>query len=212
MTKKSLFAFTFAVAGMFLLGVAPTQTALAAAPPSQPGAAPVARVLIIDLRRAVAVSKVGQSIQSQVNALKQQAQSELNGEAKGLQTEKQQLDQQSAILAADVKARKAKDFQARVAAFEKKLQARGQLIQGGMLKANREVEEALGPILQGIMQERQATIMLDRSAVLLAPNAIDVTAVVVQRLDMKMPAVKVELTPLPPGVAQAAAQQQAQQQ
>ena len=81
-----------------------------------------------------------------------------------------------------------------------------------MLKANRQVEDALGPILQGIMQERQATVLLDRTAVLLAPNAIDVTGVVVQRLDMKMPTVKVELTPLPPGLAQAAAQQQAQQQ
>jgi Skp family chaperone for outer membrane proteins len=211
MTKKSLFTRTFMVAVMFLFAAATTQSAYAAAPAAS-GAAPVARILIIDLRRAVQVSKVGQSIQSQVNALKRQAQSELNGEAQGLQREKQSLEQQSAILAADVKARRAKDFQARVASFEKKLQARGSLIQGGMLKANRQVEDALGPILQGLMQERQATVMLDRTAVLLAPNAIDVTGVVVQRLDMKMPSVKVELAPLPPGLAQAAAQQQAQQQ
>jgi Skp family chaperone for outer membrane proteins len=210
MTKKSLLTRTFMVAGMFLLAAATTQSAYAAAPAS--GSAPISRILIIDLRRAVQSSKVGQSIQTQVNALKRQAQSELNGEAQGLQREKQSLEQQAAILAADVKARRAKDFQARVASFEKKLQARGTLIQGGMLKANRQVEDALGPILQGIMQERQATVMLDRTAVLLAPNAIDVTGVVVQRLDMKMPSVKVELTPLPPGLAQAAAQQQAQQQ
>jgi len=93
-------------------------------------------------------------------------------------------------------------------AFEKKVQERGGLIQGGMLKANQQVEEALGPILQGIMQERQATVLLDRSAVLLAPNAIDVTGVVVQRLDTKMGSVKVELAPLPPGMAAAAARQQ----
>ena len=49
------------------------------------------------------------------------------------------------------------------------------------------------------MQERQATVMLDRTAVLLAPNAIDVTDVVTQRLDMKMPTVKVQLAPPPAG-------------
>jgi Skp family chaperone for outer membrane proteins len=211
MTRKIHFTRSLLVAGIFLLGVASAQSAIAAPPPGQTGAAPAARILIIDLRRAVQASKVGQSIQDQVNTLKRQAQAELNGEAQGLQRDKQALEAQSAILAADVKARKVKDFQARVAAFEKKLNARGQLIQGGMLKANRQVEDALGPILQGVMQERQATVMLDRSAVLLAPNAIDVTAVVVQRLDMKMPSVKVELTALPPGLAQAAAQQQAQQ-
>jgi outer membrane protein len=206
MNKKSVIARTFAAAGVILLAAATAHSAYAAAPAA--GAAPAARILIIDLRRAVAASKVGQSIQSQVDTLKKQAQGELSGEAQSLQRDKAQLEQQAAILAADVKARKAKDFQARVAVFEKKLQSRGQLIQGGMLKANQQVEEALGPILQGVMQERQATVLLDRGSVLLAPNAIDVTSVVVQRLDLKMPTVKVEPAPLPPGMAQAAARQQ----
>ena len=209
MTKLSIFTRTIMVAGMVLLAATTAQSAYAAAPTT--GAAPAARILIIDLRRAVAASKVGQSIQDQVNTLKNQAQSQLKGEADALRRDKAALEQQAAILAPAVKAQKAKEFEARVASFQKKLQDRGQLIQGGMLKANQQVEQALGPILQGIMQERQATVLLDRSAVLLAPNAIDVTGIVVQRLDMKMPSVKVELAPLPPGLAQAAARQQQEQ-
>lgn len=209
MTKTSILTRSFAVAGMILLAAATAQSSYATAP-APGGAAPAARILIIDLRRAIAMSKVGQSIQNQVNGLKQQAQSQLNGEAEGLKRQRAEIEQQGAILAANVKAQKLKDFQTRAQAFEKKVQERGGLIQGGMLKANQQVEEALGPILQGIMQERQATVLLDRSAVLLAPNAIDVTGIVVQRLDMKMPAVKVDLAPLPAGMAQAAARQQAQ--
>jgi Skp family chaperone for outer membrane proteins len=204
MTKTSMLTRASIVAGTILLAAATAQSSYAAAP----GAAPAARILIIDLRRAIAGSKVGQSIQGQVNDLKSQAQSTLNGEAEGLKRERAALEQQAAILAADVKARKLKDFQLRAMAFEKKVQERGGLIQGGMLKANQQVEEALGPILQGIMQERQASVLLDRSAVLLAPNAIDVTGVVVQRLDLKLPSIKVELAPLPPGMAAAAARQQ----
>lgn len=195
---------------LLFAAAAATPSAAAASPTS--GSAPIARVLIIDLRGALAASKAGQDIRRQVETLKKQAQGELKNEAEGLQHDKAELEQQSAILAPDVKARKAKAFEARVEAFQKKLNARGQLIQGGMLKANQQLEEALGPILQGIMLERQATVLLDRNAVLLAPNAIDVTGVVVQRLDLKMPSVKVELTPLPPGLAaQAAAQQQQQE-
>jgi outer membrane protein len=209
MTRNSFFTRTFVVAGMFLLAASGmVQPALAAAP----GAAPIARILIIDLRGALGASKAGQDIRRQVETLKKQAQAELKSEAEGLQRDKQQMDQQAAILAPDVKARKIREFQVRVESFQKKLNGRGQLIQGGMLKANQQLEEALGPILQGIMLERQATLLLDRAAVLLAPNAIDVTGVVVQRLDLKMPAVKVELAPLPPALAAQAAAQQAQQQ
>jgi Skp family chaperone for outer membrane proteins len=210
MTKTSLLIRSAAAAGMIFLTAATAQSAYAAAPVG--GAAPAARILIVDLRRAIAGSKVGQSIQSQVNGLKQQAQSQLNSEAEGLKRERAQIEQQGAILAANVKAQKMKDFQTRAMAFEKKVQERGGLIQGGMLKANQQVEEALGPILQGIMQERQATVLLDRGTVIIAPPGLDVTGIVVQRLDTKLQNVQVALTPLPPGLAQAAARQQAQQQ
>ncbi len=209
MTKLSLFTRTLMVAGMVLLVAMSAQSAYAAAPST--GVAPVARILIVDLRRAVTTSKVGQSIQEQVNKLKSQAQAELKGEAAALRKEKAALEQQAAILAPAVKAKKAKAFEARVASFQKKLNERGQLIQGGMLKANQKVEDALGPILRGIMQERHASVMLDRTSVLIAPPGLDVTAVVIQRLDLKMPSVKVELTPLPPGVAEAAARQREEQ-
>ena len=210
MSKKTLVTSSLAVAAMLLAATATAPAALAA--PSGTTAAPAARILIIDLRRAVGMSKVGQSIQQQVDGLKKQAQVQLNSEAESLKRDKAQLDAETAIMNASVKAQKENAWKARAMAFEKKVQERGGLIQGGMLKANQQVEEALGPILQGVMQERQATILLDRASVLLAPNAIDVTAVVVQRLDLKMPSVKVDLAQLPPALQQAAARQQAAQQ
>ncbi|GAA0572149.1 OmpH family outer membrane protein [Rhizomicrobium electricum] len=210
MSKKTLITRSLAAAAMVIAATATVPSALAAAPGT--GAAPAARILIIDLRRTVAMSKVGQSIQQQVDGLKKQAQTQLNAEAESLKRDKAQMDAQNAILAPAVKAQKENAWKARAMAFEKKVQERGGLIQGGMLKANQQVEEALGPILQGVMQERKATVLLDRASVLLAPNAIDVTAVVVQRLDMKMPTVKVDLAPLPPALQQAAARQQAAQQ
>ena len=207
MSKKTYFTRSLAVAAMVLAAATVAPSALAAAPGT--GAAPAARILIIDIRRAVAMSKVGQSIQSQVDGLKKQAQAQLNSQAEALKREKGQLEAETAIMNPSLKAQKENAWKTRAMAFEKQVQERGGLIQGGMLKANAQVEEALGPILQGVMQERQATVLLDRASVLLAPNAIDVTAIVVQRLDMKTPTVKVELTPLPPGLA---ARQQAAQQ
>ncbi|MBU6298554.1 MAG: OmpH family outer membrane protein [Alphaproteobacteria bacterium] len=207
MTKKLHVVRTMMVAGMLSFAMAGLDSAVAAPPPPTQGAAPTARILLVDLRRVMGGSKVGQDIQKQVAALKADATKQLNGEGLELQKEKTQLEQQAAILAPDVKARRIKDFDSKAQAFQKKLQERGALIQGGVMKAQQQIEQALGPILQGIMQERGATILLDRSAVLLAPNAIDVTDVAIQRLDMRMPAVKVELT-APPAGAQPPPQQQ----
>jgi len=200
MTKKSLIARIVLMAGLLFLGTAVLDTASAAPPP--PGGAPAARILMLDMRRIMGLSKVGQDIQRQVEVLEQQATRDLNGEGAALKSEEMQLQQQAAILAPDVKARRTKDFQARATAFQRKIQQRGGLIQGGVIKAQQQIEQALGPILQGIMKERGATILLDRSSILLAPNSIDVTQLVIQRLDMKMPAAKVELTAPPAGAQQ----------
>src|SRR5262249_22106984 len=128
-------------------------------------------------------------------------------EGTALQKEGQALQQQVAILAPDVKARKVRDFQNKQAAFQRKLEQRQGLIQGGLFQAQQQVEGALKPILQGIMQERGANVLLDRSAVVLVPNALDVTAVAVQRLNQKLPTVKVQLVALPPGLQQQMAPQ-----
>jgi len=209
MSKNVRFTRSLAISGMLLAAAATVQFADAAPATS---AAPAARILTIDMRSILLASKVGRSIQEQSDQLKKQAQVTLNAEAEALKREKGEIEAQTAILNASVKAQKENAWKARAMAFEKKVQERGGLIQGGMLKANQLVNDALSPILQGVMQERQATVLLDRGSILIAPNSIDVTQVVIQRLDTKLPTIKLELAPLPPGMAQAAARQQAQQQ
>jgi outer membrane protein len=165
------------------------------------------KVLVIDRNAILLASKVGKDIVRQVNGYRQSAEKEFRAEGQSLQKEGQALRQQIAILAPDVKNKKIKDFQAKQNAFERKVESRQGLIQGGVFQARKQVEAALGPILQGIMQERGANLLLDRSAVVLGSNSMDITPLAVQRLDKKLPAVKVQLTALPAGV-----QQQMQQQ
>jgi Skp family chaperone for outer membrane proteins len=155
-------------------------------------------------------SKVGQDIVHQVQGFTQSAETEFKAEGEGLRRDQQTLQQQIAILAPDVKAKKIKDFQARAAAFQQKVQARQGQIQYGVLKARQQVEQALGPILQGIMAERGANLLLDRQAVVLGTVNVDVTVQAIQRLDQKLPTVKVQLTNPPPGFMQQQQQPQGQ--
>jgi outer membrane protein len=138
---------------------------------------------------------------AQVRTLTVSAENMLKGQDNALRQEGATLQQQLAILSPSVKAAKIKAFQAKQAALQASVQTQQGLIQGGVLKARQQVEQALGPILQGIMKERGANLLLDRNAVVLGTVDVDVTAVAIQRLNQKLPTVKVVPTPLPPGTA-----------
>ena len=180
-----------------------------AVPAGQP--APATKILVIDRNAILLASKVGQDIVRQVNGYRQSAEKEFRAQGESLQKEGQALRQQIAILAPDVKNKKVRDFQAKQTSFERKVEARQGLIQGGVFQARRQVESALGPILQGIMQERGANLLIDRGSVVLGANNLNITAAAVQRLDKKLPSIKVQLTALPPGVQKQMQQQQAMQ-
>lgn len=200
MKNASRIVRTLAVAVVLL--TAP-QFALAApaAPPAKPVGTPNPKILVIDRAAILRGSVVGQNIMKQVQTLTASAENLLKGQDAALRKEGADLQQQLAILSASVKAAKIKAFQAKQAALQQNVQTQQGLIQGGVLKARQQVEQALGPILQAIMAERGANLLLDRNAVVLGTVDVDVTGVAIARLNQKLPAVKVVLTPLPPGAA-----------
>jgi outer membrane protein len=156
---------------------------------------------VIDRAAILRGSVVGQNIMKQVQSLTAAAEKMLKGQDAALRQEGATLQQQIAILSPSVKAAKIKAFQAKQAALQQNVQTQQGLIQGGVLKARQQVEQALGPILQAIMTERGANLLLDRNAVVLGTVDVDVTAVAIARLNQKLPGVKVVLTPLPPGAS-----------
>ncbi len=174
---------------------------IASAAPPAPTGTPNPKILVIDRAAILRGSVVGQNIMKQVQSLTATAEKALKGQDAALRQEGAALQQQLAILSPSVKEAKIKAFQAKQAALQQNVQTQQGLIQGGVLKARQQVEQALGPILQAIMTERGANLLLDRNAVVLGTVDVDVTKVAIDRLNQKLPAVKVVLTPLPPGVA-----------
>ena len=183
------------------LAIAFVLGAVTAAPPPPPPPLPAPKILIIDRSEVLRRSAVGQSIMKQVQQLTINAENSLKAKDAALRAEGGQLQQQLAILAPAVKAAKIKAFEAKQAALQADVQKQQGLIQGGVLKARQQVEQALGPILQALMQERGANLLLDRNAVVLGTVNVDITKDAITRLNQKLPTVKVALTALPPGVA-----------
>lgn len=177
-----------------------TVAAPAAAPVAQNGP-PAPRIIVIDRNFILQRSSAGQDVLTQTQNLSKSAETEFKNQESQLAAEANKLQQDLAIAAPDVREQKEKEFTGKQQAFQSKVAQRQAEIQAGFNKAAHQIEVALEPILKGIMVERGANMVFDRSAVILSTVDVDVTPVAVQRLDKALPHVKVELTAVPAAAA-----------
>jgi len=176
-----------------LLALLPASAVLAAPPPP----APAPKIVVFDERALMQVSKAGQDVQRQIAAYAKQLQGEKDVTQKSLQAEEQQLQQQVAILAPDVRQKKIQAFQQKAQGAQAAMQRKANSIDYGVQIAQRTMSTALAPILQQVMKERGANLVVLKQAILMADSGgFDITMDVVNRLNAKLPAIKV--TPVNP--------------
>jgi Skp family chaperone for outer membrane proteins len=161
---------------------------------ASPSSTPQPKILVIDRAAILRQSMAGKDMITQIDALTKTAQNEFKAEGEKLRSDGQALQQQLAVLAPEVRNQKTRDFNARQQTLQKKVQDRQNEIQAGVYKARKQIEDALGPILEKLMTERGANLLLDRQAVVLGTVDVDVTGAAIQRLDQKLSKAKVELT------------------
>ena len=72
-------------------------------------------------------------------------------------------------------------------------------LKAGLFAARQQMEKALGPILQTIVKERGANLVLDKQAVVFATaSGFDITGDAINRLNQQLPTIKVNLNAPPP--------------
>ena len=160
---------------------------------------PQPKIVVIDRAAILQFSKVGQDIAKQMQAAATQAKADLSGQAKSIQAEERTLQQQVAILAPDVKAKRLAAFQAKAQSLQGAAQRKDEQLKSAFAQARQAMEQQLGPILQQLVKERGANIVLDKQAVVFATqNGFDITADAINRLNQKLPAFKINLNAPPP--------------
>src|SRR4029078_745589 len=110
-------------------------------------------------------SKVGQDIAKQMQAYANQAKNDHSAQGKALQAEGRTLQQQVAILAPDVKQKRLDAFRAREEALQGAAQRKDEQLKVALGQARAAMEGQWGPILQQLVKERGANLVLDKQAV-----------------------------------------------
>jgi Skp family chaperone for outer membrane proteins len=160
---------------------------------------PQAKIVVLDRAAILQFSKVGQDIARQMQAYANQAKADLQGQGRALQAEGRALQQQVAILAPDVKQKRLDAFRAREEALQGAAQRKDEQLKAALAQGQQAMEAQLGPILQQLVKERNANLVLDKQAVVFASaNGFDITGDAINRLNQKMPAFKINLNAPPP--------------
>ncbi|MGF1607025.1 MAG: OmpH family outer membrane protein [Rhodothalassiaceae bacterium] len=166
--KQLLFAIVFA--------------ALAAGP-ALAQKVPPARIILVDYDRVIKESEVGKNIYGQMQSFRIELERRRRELTEDLQAQAQELSNRANVVSQEVLQQQARELQQKEARAQKELQELARDGQLALEQANEEVRRTLRPIVKTIMEDRDATMVLDKAFVPQSIAGLDVTTEVIDQLN-----------------------------
>jgi outer membrane protein len=183
--------------GAFALATLAASTAVAqTAGPANPGPV-IPGVCVYFNQRMLAQSTVGQAVQARMEQLAQEVRGELTPYATAIQTEIGALQQGQATIPADQLNTRRQQLQQRVQEAQQLEQTRDAELRYTLSEQRRLISAAVEPILVTVYQERGCGLLLDRESVFIMNPAMDVTDLVIQRVNTALPTLSFNRLPVP---------------
>lgn len=160
-------------------------------------------ILVLDQGRVIRDSSVGKHIANQMKSISKSMEEELKKSAKPLKSERDRLmSELKSMDATALKSRpdlekRAKDLMAKGQKTQVEAAYKQRELQITEAKAMKKVNEKLAKILESVVAERNADIILDRSLVIYGGKSTDITETVISRLNSQMRTVSVVRERLP---------------
>ena len=146
-------------------------------------------------QRLLAQSTAGQAVQARMEQLATETQGELAPYATTIQTEIQSLQQGGQTADPDGARRTA--VQQRIQEAQTLEQTRQNELRYTLGEQRRLISAAVEPLLVAVYQERGCGILIDRESVFIMNPAMDVTDVVIERLNTSLPTLNFNRLPVP---------------
>jgi len=182
-------AYNFAAAVALAAVVCTVSIAAGAQATSPPPPAPV--IVMVDMQQLIYGSKAGKDVQAQIDAQRQAYSKDVAQQEDQLQKARAELERQRAAMAPDVLDAKAREFQQKVEALDRGVQAKQRAWQQSYTDAMSKIENVALQIVAEIAAEHQANLVIQKAAVIFGKDGFDITAEAVQRIDQRLPSVVV---------------------
>lgn len=146
-------------------------------------------IIIVDIQQAQRESSAGKALALQRDKYQQSFQSEFNSARQALQTSDQELAKQKGTMPQEAYDQKVKALEQKVVAFQRRTQMAVRALEKSTDQAVSELMNSILTITGEIASEMGATLVLPKQQVVLHEPRMDVTAMVIERLNAKLPAV-----------------------
>jgi Skp family chaperone for outer membrane proteins len=189
------FGLARAVSGAIVLALCATVFAAPAmaAPAAADKTALVPTILIVDLPQVLRGSKAGKGVQTALGEESQTYSKEVARQEDDLQRMRSDLERQRTVLSQAAYEAKAKAFQLHLKELDTAVQAKRQAMQKAYYDAMSKIEAATRDVIANLAKERGANLVVLKQAVILSPDASDVTNEVLARLDKNLASVPINM-------------------
>ena len=165
---------------------ATTAFAQTAAAPAVTHGAAIAGVCYLSTQEGLANSTVGKHVNTRMQQLIAQVNSELQPEQTIIENEGKAIEAGRATMDAKTLQTRATAWQTRLTNFQRTAQQREAELEQTQQKAVARVLQEMDPIAKQQYQARRCSVLLDRSSVMLGNPAMDLTPAVIQGLNAKI--------------------------
>lgn len=163
---------------------------LAQAPaPAQPNVVhgpPLNNVCIISVENAIGASTVGRWVETRMQQIVAQTNAELTGEKNAIDADAKSLDARRATLDQSTLEQQAAALQVRANALQRKAQLRDREVSATEQKAVGRIGQEMQPLIYQVYQQKTCSMLLQRTAVVIANPAMDITPQVIAALNAKI--------------------------
>jgi len=149
-------------------------------------------VMIVDFEGIMREASAMQDMTKQIKTRQEAYQQEIEKRQQALRKEEQEIAQQRTLLSADVIQQKQKEFQQKVADFQKFAQGRNRILDEALNSSRVKFQKTLIEVIADVAEQRKATLVLHKSQVILHANAMDASKEVFDRVNKAMPTLSVE--------------------
>ena len=150
-------------------------------------------VKVVDIEAISLTAVAAKDIRAQLQKFRAQFQADIQKEEEALRKANQELARKRALLAPEVFADERRKFEKRVVELQRMAQARNSEFGRVSADAGRELRNAVNKALGQVAKENKITLILDRKGVAMFHDPLDITAVVLKRLNEQFPSYTVKI-------------------
>jgi Skp family chaperone for outer membrane proteins len=143
-------------------------------------------ILLVNQQSVIEQSKAGKFLLKQNEDLQKDLIDRLEVFRKEIEEKDKKIEDDKTLLSPEVYQERKIALQEEANAKQQELQARGQEIQQAVQKASATIQSVMKPILEGLVDEKGAKILLDRQVVITGDPKLDISAEVVKKLNKRL--------------------------